>query len=278
MPAVRGDTEPAGAGADGCRPLRPEDLVRVHFRLEERKPTEQRDTRVPSWTQRGDGGGGGVGGCVGVLLCHAIALPCNRSASTQRSTSDQPVRLPSSWPSSVPTRYFAFCVRSHLSNMVPGSCWRPQMSYDSLNLTTPDIKWLGVRPSDLDRYNIPDQCRLDMTASDIATGKSMLQEDFILQNPQVRCSAPPVLSPPTAIWKRFNVPQPSAAVVGARVENDGAGVIVTMQLPQHRCRCSCFLQCLCVAADQAKGRDSGPELFRLPILDTGLFATEACQR
>lgn len=26
------------------------------------------------------------------------------------------------------------------------------MSYDSSNLTTPDIKWLGVRPSDLDRY------------------------------------------------------------------------------------------------------------------------------
>ena len=26
------------------------------------------------------------------------------------------------------------------------------MSYDSNNLTTPDIKWLGVRPSDLDRY------------------------------------------------------------------------------------------------------------------------------
>jgi meiotic recombination protein SPO11 len=25
------------------------------------------------------------------------------------------------------------------------------MSYDSSNLTTPDIKWLGVRPSDLDR-------------------------------------------------------------------------------------------------------------------------------
>eukprot|EP00967_Tisochrysis_lutea_P096685 scaffold141758_cov21-Tisochrysis_lutea.AAC.1 len=32
------------------------------------------------------------------------------------------------------------------------------MSYDSSNLTTPDIKWLGVRPSDLDRFNIPDQC------------------------------------------------------------------------------------------------------------------------
>lgn len=28
------------------------------------------------------------------------------------------------------------------------------MSYDSASLTTPDIKWLGVRPSDLDRYGV----------------------------------------------------------------------------------------------------------------------------
>ena len=45
------------------------------------------------------------------------------------------------------------------------------MSYDSSNLTTPDIKWLGVRPSDLDRFNIPQQCRLPMTEEDIKTGK-----------------------------------------------------------------------------------------------------------
>ena len=48
------------------------------------------------------------------------------------------------------------------------------MSYDSTNLTTPDIKWLGVRPSDLDRFNIPDQCRLPMTEEDIRTGKKMV--------------------------------------------------------------------------------------------------------
>jgi DNA topoisomerase VI subunit A len=28
------------------------------------------------------------------------------------------------------------------------------MSYDSASLTTPDIKWLGVRPSDLDKYQV----------------------------------------------------------------------------------------------------------------------------
>eukprot|EP00958_Prasinococcus_capsulatus_P009628 scaffold931_cov383-Prasinococcus_capsulatus_cf.AAC.31 len=58
------------------------------------------------------------------------------------------------------------------------------MSYDSSNLTTPDIKWLGVRPTDLDRYKIPPECRLPMTDSDIKTGKDLLQADFITKNPQ----------------------------------------------------------------------------------------------
>ena len=42
---------------------------------------------------------------------------------------------------------------------------------------------LGVRPSDLDSYNIPEQCRLDMTDHDIKTGKELLEEDFIQKNP-----------------------------------------------------------------------------------------------
>ena len=49
------------------------------------------------------------------------------------------------------------------------------MSYDSSNLTTPDIKWLGVRPSDLDRFSIPEQCRLPMTEEDIKTGKKLVR-------------------------------------------------------------------------------------------------------
>ncbi len=57
------------------------------------------------------------------------------------------------------------------------------MSYDSMSLTTPDIKWLGVRPSDLDKYNIPPQCRLEMTESDVKTGKELLEEEFIKKNP-----------------------------------------------------------------------------------------------
>ncbi|XP_077214116.1 spo11/DNA topoisomerase VI, subunit A protein [Tasmannia lanceolata] len=62
-------------------------------------------------------------------------------------------------------------------------CGSKNMSYDSSNLTTPDIKWLGVRPSDLDKYRIPEQCRLDMTEQDIKTGKDLLEEDFIKKNP-----------------------------------------------------------------------------------------------
>ena len=57
------------------------------------------------------------------------------------------------------------------------------MSYDAINLTTPDIKWLGVRPSDLEKYAIPEQCRLEMTEHDVKTGKELLQEDFVKANP-----------------------------------------------------------------------------------------------
>lgn len=49
------------------------------------------------------------------------------------------------------------------------------MSYDSSNLTTPDVKWLGVRPSDLERFNIPQQCRLPMTDEDVKTGKKLVR-------------------------------------------------------------------------------------------------------
>ena len=58
------------------------------------------------------------------------------------------------------------------------------MAFDSANLTTPDIKWLGVRPSDLDKFNIPEQCRLEMSQRDIETGQHMLKEEFVQQNPE----------------------------------------------------------------------------------------------
>merc|ERR1719231_208614 len=56
------------------------------------------------------------------------------------------------------------------------------MSYDSNHLTTSDIKWLGVRPSDLDRYRIPQQCRLPLTLADRKAGEDLLKEAFIQKN------------------------------------------------------------------------------------------------
>ena len=58
------------------------------------------------------------------------------------------------------------------------------MSYDSFNLTTKDIKWLGVRPSDLDKYNLPEQCRLPMTEADKKLGRDLLEEPFVKKNPE----------------------------------------------------------------------------------------------
>jgi DNA topoisomerase VI subunit A len=85
------------------------------------------------------------------------------------------------------------------------------MSYDSNHLTTSDIKWIGVdhllllllhtvrqiRPSDLDKYNLPAQCRLPLTDHDRKMGmellkvslhcalpSSLVQEAFIQKNPK----------------------------------------------------------------------------------------------
>lgn len=36
-----------------------------------------------------------------------------------------------------------------------------------------------MRPSDLDAYGIPKECRLEMSDADIKYGQDLLQEDFI---------------------------------------------------------------------------------------------------
>lgn len=45
-------------------------------------------------------------------------------------------------------------------------------------------EWLGLRPSDLNKYDLPDQCRLDMTENDIKTGQELMKEEFIQKNPE----------------------------------------------------------------------------------------------
>ncbi|MEA2071357.1 MAG: hypothetical protein U9O98_08710, partial [Asgard group archaeon] len=58
------------------------------------------------------------------------------------------------------------------------------LSYESYELATPDIQWLGVRPTDLDKYSLPKNCRLPMTKMDIHRAKNMLDEDFVKARPE----------------------------------------------------------------------------------------------
>ncbi|MHA1590578.1 MAG: hypothetical protein ACTSVA_08285 [Candidatus Njordarchaeales archaeon] len=61
-----------------------------------------------------------------------------------------------------------------------------RMSYETPFLTIPDIKWLGVRPTDLDKYGIPKTVRIPMTKKDIERGKQLLQEEFIQKRPKYK--------------------------------------------------------------------------------------------
>ncbi len=57
-----------------------------------------------------------------------------------------------------------------------------RLSYESPFLATPNIKLLGVLTRDLDKYKIPNDCRLEMTNQDIKRVKEMLEEDFVKKN------------------------------------------------------------------------------------------------
>lgn len=57
------------------------------------------------------------------------------------------------------------------------------MCYDVFNLAIPSIKWLGVFPSDIDKYKIPIDCRIKMTDDDIKKGKELLLYNVFINNP-----------------------------------------------------------------------------------------------
>ncbi len=59
-----------------------------------------------------------------------------------------------------------------------------RLSYESPFLATPDLRLLGVLGRDLDRYNIPKECRLRMTPEDIKRAKAVMNEPFVAQNPK----------------------------------------------------------------------------------------------
>jgi DNA topoisomerase VI subunit A len=55
--------------------------------------------------------------------------------------------------------------------------------YKESNLYT--IIWIPqVRPSDLDRYKLPAQCRLQLTEHDRKMGEELLQEAFVQRHPE----------------------------------------------------------------------------------------------
>ena len=59
-----------------------------------------------------------------------------------------------------------------------------RLSYESPFLATPDLRLLGVLGRDLDRYNVPKECRLRMTPEDIKRAKAVMNEPFVVQNPK----------------------------------------------------------------------------------------------
>jgi len=59
-----------------------------------------------------------------------------------------------------------------------------RLSYESQFLVTPDIKWLGVRPSDLDKYQIPKDVRIPLSQKDRERALQLLDEPFIQARPK----------------------------------------------------------------------------------------------
>ncbi len=57
-----------------------------------------------------------------------------------------------------------------------------RLSYESPFLATPDIKLLGVLTRDLEKYKIPNDCRIPMNQTDIKRTKELLNEGFVKKN------------------------------------------------------------------------------------------------
>ncbi len=61
------------------------------------------------------------------------------------------------------------------------------LSFESSHLAVPNIKWLGLLPSDLSQesgFDIPQSSLLKMTAKDIHRSKLMLEEEFVKRKPR----------------------------------------------------------------------------------------------
>ncbi len=63
------------------------------------------------------------------------------------------------------------------------------LSFESTNLAVPNIKWLGLLPSDLSQdsgFDIPRSALLKLTSKDIHRSKLMLEEEFVQRKPKWR--------------------------------------------------------------------------------------------
>jgi meiotic recombination protein SPO11 len=60
------------------------------------------------------------------------------------------------------------------------------LSFEATNLAVPNIKWMGLLPSDLEdqEYKIPSSTHLKLTNNDKTKIKSMLQEEFVKRKPE----------------------------------------------------------------------------------------------
>ncbi|KAL2316653.1 hypothetical protein Fmac_030529 [Flemingia macrophylla] len=54
-----------------------------------------------------------------------------------------------------------------------------QMAYDTKHLRVPEIRWLGAFPSDSERYSVPKQCLLPLTAEDKRKIEAMLLRCYL---------------------------------------------------------------------------------------------------
>jgi DNA topoisomerase VI subunit A len=54
-----------------------------------------------------------------------------------------------------------------------------EMAYDGYRLSTPNIHWLGLRPTDLESYHLDSE---EILKTDLATANNLLSESFVQNN------------------------------------------------------------------------------------------------
>jgi meiotic recombination protein SPO11 len=58
------------------------------------------------------------------------------------------------------------------------------LSFESVELAVPDIRWLGLLPSDIEEYQIPKSVLIKMTDNDNKRAEDLLKEDFVKSRPE----------------------------------------------------------------------------------------------